>query len=91
MILIEKGVLGVNKVKLFSCRVCPNRHRCKAWNSPSDPEDLEEFKKSGIMPGCDMWGREYMLYIEGDEVFSELGEWRWAELMSGQRETAVRG
>jgi len=79
--IIEKGVLGFDKVTLFSCRVCPERKECEAWNFPDEIADFEEFKKNGIMPGCPMWGREYLIYIEGDGVFVELGEWNWAEYL----------
>jgi len=85
-IIIEHGVLGWTETKLFTCKVCPHRHECEALNEPLDFGDLDEFKETHIMPGCDMEGREYMIYLEDGEVFVELGEWKWAEMLEKERD-----
>ena len=83
--IIERGVIGFTKNRLFTCFVCPNRGECEAFNGPSDMEDYEEFMRSGIMPGCDMEGREYSIYIEDNQVVVELGDWKWFEMLKKER------
>ncbi len=85
-LIIERGVIGFTENRIFTCRACPNRHDCEAFNTPFDLEDYEEFRKTGITPGCDMEGREYIICVDNNAVFVELGDWKWAEMLWKERD-----